>query len=489
MSDQNYKSFGKVHEDPLLENNDSSNDIICENRLNRINPKYTISFCCATWGFLTAVERAIILPTLWLYLVTKFQNEAASAYYGLTLGAFNLTLFIFAPLYGYLAFKGYRTKLLLVISNQLEVIGNIIYFAASAPWMVLMGRFIAGLGAGSEVPLYADVVRVIQPSERTSYIIILLLIRQIGLILGPAATLILQPLKFYVGSIPVNIYNSPGFLMAILWCVHTVQVLVSYPNIDKSGALVKSHPSKKKICERLIYQIHEKQSDSDSGMSHTAESPRRKVKPKPTMSETTKHFANELSNYAKYDTLTLLITLFGAYVALMAIEAVIPPVCEKFFKWNEVHISYLYLMAGVLVIMVFAILQSLSRCVKDRTMLLVGLILLTISYTSMTVVMFFINSQEKNRYISLICVGILFHIFGLSLVVACGESLYTKILEPEEMDLAQSVLRTTMNLSLLIGPYVGGSLYMYPYIVFIVLSILIIVSLLLLVLRYSWFDY
>lgn len=487
MSDPQYQTFDQTDEQEV-DGRSSPDYLICENKLYKIQPKYTISFCCATWGFLTGVERAIILPTLWLYFVKKFGNDAASTYYGVTLAAFNLSVFLFAPLYGYLAYKGFRTKALLVISNQLEVIGNIIYFVASEPWLVMLGRFIAGIGSGSEVPLYADVVRVTKPEERTAYIVILLLARQVGLIIGPAATLILHPMKFNIGSISLNIYNSPGFLMAILWCVQTVQVLISYPDVDKSGALLKYDSQSKKINELIIHKIYEKNIDSAPSTRCNSESYKESERPRPTFRDKTQKICHKFSKYLHYNTCTLLVIVFSSYFALISLESVFPPVSIRYFQWNEIQISYVYLVAGILVIIIYGILQAVSHLIKDRTVLLIGLVALIVSYSWLAVLLGFVNGEQKVLYITLMCVGIFIHIFGLSLVIAIGESLFTKALPAEEMDMAQTVLRTTINLSLLIGPYISGSLQMYPYMVFIILFVFISFSLQFVVIRYHLFD-
>lgn len=127
----------------------------------------------------------MILPTLWLYFYTKFDMSAAVQFYGATLAAFNISALFCTPMFGWLSQRGLvRAKLLLIIANQLEIAGNLVYFVAPHPWLVFLGRFVAGAGAGAEPPLYADVVRTTSRKERTSVMVYLLVARQFGLIAG-----------------------------------------------------------------------------------------------------------------------------------------------------------------------------------------------------------------------------------------------------------------------------------------------------------------
>ena len=43
--------------------------------------------------------------------------------------------------------------------------------------------------------------------------------RQVGLFLGPCFTIFLKQLNFDIFGLPVNVHNSPGLLMAILWII------------------------------------------------------------------------------------------------------------------------------------------------------------------------------------------------------------------------------------------------------------------------------
>lgn len=467
-----------------MEDNSSEDNSLEDNekyetkpQCSKLSPKWCIVISAATVGFLNGVERAIILPTLWLYFITKFGGEAAHTYYGGTLSAFNVSVFICAPIYGYLAQIGFRTKFLLLISNQLEIMGNIIYFVAHEPWMVLLGRFICGIGAGSDVPLYADVVRITNTKERTFFIIILLLARQVGLIIGPAATLILHPVNFKMGNVMLNIYNSPGLLMAVLWSIQSIMILVIYWDISKTGEVIDNSQMNMRFDQRIIKKVF----DGNNTLVSDVDYPQ-------TMSERFDKVVVKCKSYTNYVSITLLIIVFVSYFCLISLECVLPPITVRYFQWTEVDNSYLYLAAGILVILTLFVFQKVTQYIKDQNSYCAGLVCLICAYLWMSFALIFVNSEQPVLYIVLICIAVFFHVIGLSIVVACGESLFTKVLPSTEMDFGQSVLRTVINFALLVGPYVAGSLQFYGYSVFIIMFLMVVLSLILVLIRYKDFN-
>lgn len=453
--------------------------------------KFKVCFIAAIWGFLTGLERAVIIPTLWLYFSKVFSPSNAEDYYGWTLAAFNFAILLCDPLFGYLAFVGVRVKTLLVISNQLGIIGNIVYFIASHPWMVLFGRFLAGAGAGCEVPLYADMVRVTSTQERTSYIVTLLLFRQFGLIIGPACTLLMRDIKLKIGQVSIDIYNGPGLLLAILWGCHTILVLLIYPRLKNEKVKI----NKREMTPLLNSMPTE--SANDHRVSYCSDIIDSQLKqkpvdlPSPTTRERITNFFSPVNyrDYFKYSILANLVIIFSSYFSLMGLECVLPPMAWEYFNWSEIEVSWVYLGCGLSVILVYVILRLISsRGVEDRTLLLAGLVLLTISYLWLSICLSIIDKNQPNLFIGLIVIGIGFHVLGQPFCISISESLYTKQVSLGDQDRAQSILRMVINIALLIGPFVGGSMKKHANIVFILLLISIVISLVLLVVKFRNFT-
>lgn len=463
----------------------NKNQRCCQQRSveQRRSPKYSIAFVAATWGFLTNIERAIILPTMWLYFQTSWGHETATNFYGSTLAAFSFSILIATPLFGYAAHANVRVKILLILANLLEVAGNIAYLLADRPWVVFLGRLIAGLGASCESPMYADLTRATTAEERTPFIIILLVSRQVGLVFGPACTLILHRLDLKIGHVSVSVYNGPGLVMACLWFFHSILILVLYPNLDKHGNVIERHqrtPSEVLDCNRTKHR-------RGGSKERTSQFEMHKDPISETCGFSVTRKGSEFSSYLQYHIMTLFAITFASYFCVMSLESVLSPVADRFFMWSEIEVSYVYLGASVLVLLVSAGLHLLSKCFEDRKLILWGLIILLCSYAWLTIVLYYLESLSINSGSTLMVVGVAIHVLGMPFPLAISESLYTKLIPKEDLDQAQSVLRTVINVAYLAGPFAGGSLEHRPTLVFMMMFLITFIPTLLMLFRLSSF--
>ncbi|PAA75323.1 hypothetical protein BOX15_Mlig006869g2 [Macrostomum lignano] len=489
---QTDENRGLVSDQPVNRCCDSMADCCC---CRCLTAKLRVVLIGSTWGLLTGVERAIILPTLWLYFYNKFDMSAAVRFYGATLAAFNISALVCTPLFGWLSQRNYvRVKFLLIAANQLEIAGNLLYFVAPQPWLIFLGRFVAGVGAGAEPPLYADVVRVTTKKERTGVIVYLLLARQFGLIAGPALTLLMHPLRYKVKKFVIDVYNSPGLFMALLWAVHTIAIIAIYPTISHSRfaggngdeVAAESTDTSQKPSRSASYDaLHEA-----SSQVAEAEPQQQQQQQQQQQEDQPSCFSmDKMKLYLKIDTFAMLFVTFSSYFNLMALEAVLPPAANRYFGWDEFNTSLVYLGAGILVIFVYLVVKFLSAKFEDRLLLLTGICILIGAYFWNFMALIFVERAKPTLYITLVLLGITGHVIGMPFTFALPESLYTKSVPVGEMDIAQGVFRSVIALSILVGPLIGGSLQFVPWLVFLSMLVLSVFSLLLTLRAYRSLDY
>lgn len=103
------------------------------------------------------MEYAICIPSAWQYL----QQTGAHHHYWLSLAmaAFPAANAVSSPIYGLVA-DHYSAKRVLVFSNIFEMIGNVLYMVAPSPTVIVIGRFLAGMGAGVGAVAFAYCARV-----------------------------------------------------------------------------------------------------------------------------------------------------------------------------------------------------------------------------------------------------------------------------------------------------------------------------------------
>lgn len=406
--------------------------------------KVPITFLTALWGFLTNVERAIILPTMWLYFKTYWNDQVARTWYGWTMASFSLSVLLFTPVYGYAAHSGIQTKYLLIFANMIEILGNLAYLVAQQPWVVLAGRFISGVGGSCDTPMYADMARTTTMEERTPYMAVTYVAKQIGIVFGPVCTLLMHKLHWTVGQFKLSVYNGPGLLMAALWALHTILAIFFYPIVEKpprDGSYMKSaNESSEK--DKLLQPTLKKRRCCDCD-------------------------CEEWRPYTTYPVLSMYLMVFATYFCVMSLETVLPPVVAVYFNWDEVKVSYVYLGASGLLILMCIILHDLSKCVEDRKLALVGFVCLVCAYIWLTFTTAFINGLTVELGAPLLIVGVAIHVIGMPLALAVTESLYTKMVPANDLDRALSYLRCVSNFAFLLGPLEGGIFVEYAYIVFL----------------------
>nr|XP_039271231.1 uncharacterized protein LOC120345755 [Styela clava] len=141
------------------------------------------NICMGLYFFFCGVEYAVILPTINGYLISL---GAEQTFLGIVLASFSFGGLVSAPLYGWVADKTGSTKACVIVGNIGEIIGNLMYFIGKNQYLVWSGRLIAGLGSGAASTLFGLISHTTTAKERTSMFAILMGLRQIGLLVGPA---------------------------------------------------------------------------------------------------------------------------------------------------------------------------------------------------------------------------------------------------------------------------------------------------------------
>ncbi|KAM7541488.1 hypothetical protein Aperf_G00000034955 [Anoplocephala perfoliata] len=428
--------------------------------------KIPVMILTALWGFLTNVERAIILPTMWLYFTTYWSVQVAKKWYGWTMAAFSLSVLVFTPVYGFAAHSGVQTRNLLIFANIIELLGNVVYLIAQQPWIVLAGRLISGIGGSCDTPMYADIARTTTIQERTPYMTITYVAKQIGIVFGPVFTLLMHKLHWKMGDFKLSVYNGPGLLMVVFWVIHTSLVIFFYPTVEKPP-----------------------RNGSFLGRTNTTSEKEKLLEPNQEKKQKCCDFGCEsLRPYAAYPVISSYIMVFATYFCVMSLEVALPPAGAAYFQWDEVNISYVYLGASGLLIIMCVILHFLSKHIEDRRLALAGFILLVCAYIWLTFATAFVRQLPEVLGITLVIIGVAIHVIGMPLALAVTESLYTKLVPANDLDRALAYLRCVSNLAFLLGPLEGGIFVDYVYLAFLGNFILCTIGLTLLAARYQLFQ-
>ncbi|XP_077972707.1 major facilitator superfamily domain-containing protein 8-like [Styela clava] len=410
-----------------------------------MNKKIVVrNICMGLFFFFSGVEYAVILPTLNGYLITF---DAKQSFLGLVLAAFSFSGMISAPIYGIIADKTRSTKLCVIVANCFEILGNILYFTSTNEYMVLGARLIAGIGSGAASSIFGMIARTTTPEERTSVFSLLMSLRQIGMIVGPAFNIFLHVLDFYIGKFHINEYTSPGFLMTIIWFLHSVLLIIVYKDEDEKRQKIEETPTVDGVVEI-----------SGDGATGVREEVRTKRAPSMLENKKVKSFVNE---FLREEIVICLFATFFVMFAQTGLETAAAPMTLLFFGWGGLENSYLFCAGSVVVVSSFVALSFLSKKFSDRQLVLFGCIGMIATYIMYFVYSAVLSYAEKYDGNPKDCPTWLLPVFAINITMLTiavpflwvpQASLFSKITSKETQAFNQGVRMVTLRMGQIIGP-------------------------------------
>ena len=125
-------------------------------KINFTSLKNFVFFYISFRLFTEGLEEFLIQPTAWYYI--KFLGES-DVFLGLTLAGYSAGALLFAPFVGVLELKFDASKLLTVMCASVRFVGNLLYSIPINGYFPLVGRFVCGLGAGTEGILFGVITK------------------------------------------------------------------------------------------------------------------------------------------------------------------------------------------------------------------------------------------------------------------------------------------------------------------------------------------
>ena len=175
-------------------------------------------FCCWSYGFLTAIEGTVSVPSMWLYVQSLGGGHSE---YGLAIASF--AFFRLAAMGVFGMWVDARTyKEVYVVSLLVAMSGGLIYAAAPTLglWAIVAGRSIMGAMSACSVATQAFVSTNTSLADRTKYMSINTLVSNVLTLAGPVFNLFLVLLPEFdlrIGRY-IWVFNSYTWVGYFLFC-------------------------------------------------------------------------------------------------------------------------------------------------------------------------------------------------------------------------------------------------------------------------------
>jgi ceroid-lipofuscinosis MFS transporter 7 len=282
------------------------------------------------FAFLTGIDFAVILPTLWDRLHLEFK--ASGSFMGVVISSYMFSGVLCGLIMGPISDKIDQTKIFYLIGTFLTMIGQFLYFLGVNKYLILASRLISGVVGGAVPVAFAYIAKTTSDKQRLTIMAILMASRQLGLMLGPAFNIFLRKADFVFIGFLVNRWSSPGMLMGFLWLCCFLAMLIFYYDDTKHNYRLDKPIEKTKF--------------------------------------TRKDYKKE---FFRFEMFVLLLITFFTYFNQTSLETIVIPFTEIMFGWNELQNSILFCIAGATIIVSFVFIKLLEKKLKERTILLIGL--------------------------------------------------------------------------------------------------------------------
>lgn len=356
--------------------------------------------------FLQSIGFSIVLPSLWLYL--KFLKHGVTyTFLGWVTSIYSVGQCVGSPLFGWCSNKRSNLEVLL-LTLVISVAGNIAYSlgplleAVPALYLVLVSRFVVGVGAGNVATCRAYASHATDLSNRTKIMAYTSAAQGLGFVIGPALAAALSQVNFRVGAVVVNQYTAAGYVSALMSAVNIFVLLAV----------------KFRECSHARHGEGEKR---------------------------------DLPRDEFYTILVVIFLFFTIIFVFSMFETIATPMFDKYYGWDVFKTGVFFLCVSALSVVSFLAVSrpQVNKAVDERLLLLIGGYFLCCVALLVMATWPFLESYPPLWQISIggVLISISYPIGSLLIY-----SIYSKVLHPKEQGTKMGWLTAGGSVARIIGP-------------------------------------
>jgi len=353
-----------------------------------------------------SISYMAVSPSLIFYVL---EQGGSKEQYGLIISIFSFASFATKPVYGFLVDQVHlKFRTIYIISFCLSISGAWIYFMASSVErvsMILIGRFLGGLGAANQALGYAYLALSMPQELQTRTNAILFMSRIVGMATGPGINSLLGEVDTSILGMPIDPLNIVGLLLAAM---NALVALLTF--------LFLSEPPRK---ESKLSSLGTATSQSSPSLLYY------------------------LDIILSIEILLPLFIMFSAVAAFQLIETALPPVTSHSLGWGPVQASAVLGGSSIIVFgsMLFVMILS-SKSVKDIVLIVIGNLLFIVGGTAI----YLLWTDES--HICHFVVPVMIAIAGFPFVGSPNRSSYTKTVKGKpELENSQAMMQALLSMA------------------------------------------
>lgn len=395
------------------------------------------------WFLIVGSEYALILSSVKEYL-ESFSSRNESLYsnqtpstngsldkeghynggtdFGWALAAFSVAELLSSPIYGRITDKTGSIRNILLVSLVLIISGNLSYTFATSPLIVIVSRFLSGLGVGAQATMYGTVARYSTEKELSGEITKLTIFRHVGLVIGPLCIQLFQNLNFTIGTCVVDKLSFLGIFMALTWTAYSVIFFFCFDEIKyKLRRVAVDPPVTDKLCPNRVQKSLWKTIGRDL------------IRP---------------------EVMTCLLATFSSAFVQAMIETLITPLTDRLLGWRSRENSYLLTSVGILIITASFVLMKMTSFTSDRKLLLGGFVLTLLENLALLIFLHFSEGKKTGETWVLVVFLVVttFFVTTIPFSYVPQNSLLSKITTKETTAFTQGIRNSVKGIAQVIAP-------------------------------------
>lgn len=372
--------------------------------------------------FLQGVDYGIVMPSMLGYM--KFHDPNVSeTYFGAAVSSFSFASLVTAPAVGTL-FDILPMRVVCLLLTMIGTLGSAMYGLAINNYMIIAGRMLCGISYNIFAGANVYVIRSTSVAERSAMFTRVTVAFAVGTAFGPA-------INWPLGLIPdihfsvfqLSSKSSPGYLMALLFIISALSFLFLFVEPKREVEEVQVVKLKDDVVERPCIQ-------------------------------------EWIAIFSKFPVVVLIVTQFLVIFTQSTVEVLVTPLTESWYQFTTIGNSLLFAGMTVMVIVALVVVGFLTRCLQDRTLLMMGHLI-----TGMGTIIFVICLVESPNPFTreipqyqfyLVC---MLYISAIAFYQTVLASLFSKLLDDASLDgRGQSVMSSANALGAILGPIVSTAM-------------------------------
>ena len=176
-------------------------------------------------------------PTEFYYFKDFIKVKQPDVYYGLSWTFLCGSGVVTSLIASYYADYSKDIRHISLVTNALNVIGNIMYVLYYSPYLVLLGQILIGTSAARSVASVGELSRVYNANEITNKLSFLGLFTSLGSVLGPCTAYLSKFIDTHIGTWKLNIGNMIGVVMGGMFILQLLLTYLTLKNVSKEYTL------------------------------------------------------------------------------------------------------------------------------------------------------------------------------------------------------------------------------------------------------------